>query len=106
MVKAHNQARLVHSLGSPQVAGLNGLMVLLATTREGFSTKRVEIIKDRNILWLADGVLSGHEVEELRNLGLDVTVFDDTFDVKDQGAVLDAIHTIKEHHPGEKVCIV
>lgn len=78
-------------------------MVFLAMTRLGYEA--YVSLKSRAPLWVADGVLTPKELDELRAIGLSVTNFTRKIDFADPEELADAISTIREHHPGEPIWV-
>ena len=79
-------------------------MVFLVVSKSGLA----EVLRLNNgtraIMWLAHGLLADSEVESLRSVGHDVTVWsypESTSFEELQGSVA----TIEEHHPGHTVWV-
>jgi hypothetical protein len=80
-------------------------MVIFVLTKVGFSDVSA-LAKEGNIpLWLNQGVLTQTEIDALRAIGLDVTDFTYKIDPKNEVQISEAIHTISEHHPGERIWV-
>lgn len=78
-------------------------MVFLATTRPGYDAYLA--LHSRAALWVADGVLTTKELEELRASGINVTNFTRSIDFTDLAALADAMRIIRGHHPGETLWV-
>ena len=77
-------------------------MPLLALTRAGVASF-VQGNPNSACLWIGSDVLSEAEVEKLRNMNREVSVF--VHPVRTRHEIGDAIPTLREHHPDEPVWI-
>lgn len=78
-------------------------MVIFALTRKGFEELESIIKSGDYPVWIGSNVLSGEEIEELRASNIPVTNFTYQIDPVDKEALLEALCTIAEHHPDERV---
>ena len=80
-------------------------MVFLVVTRAGYD----ELLRICNHfpspLWVACEVLSESELGALHASGANVSVFDRTINPKDSAAIEDALYTIAQHHPNQRVWV-
>ena len=88
-----------------RTAESRGHMVFFALTRSGLDELMAEIGRTPSPLWVNDGVLSANEMKGLREAGIDLTNFTRPIALEDQSAVITALETIGEHHPGEVIWI-
>jgi hypothetical protein len=79
-------------------------MVLLILTRQGFEDYAA-LETDLGPLWLAADVLSSQELADLRLSRRSVTSFSRVIELGDAEQISEALETIKEHHPGERVWV-
>ena len=77
-------------------------MPLLALTRAGVASF-VHGIPQSACLWIGSDVLSEVEIQKLRTMELEVSVF--MHPVRTREEIEDAIPTLREHHPNEPVWI-
>ncbi|HMW73570.1 MAG TPA: hypothetical protein PKD17_17210 [Cellvibrionaceae bacterium] len=78
-------------------------MVIFVVTKDGFRELEVIIKTGFYPVWVGANVLSEHELGRYRNMDLDITNFSYEIDPADSEALTDALATIAEHHPGERV---
>ena len=78
-------------------------MVFLATTRRGYEAYMT--LSPGAALWLSAGILSSRELRDLRARGHSVTDFSYSIDQSDPEAMMDAVSTIREHHPHEPLWV-
>ena len=78
-------------------------MVFLATSRRGYEA--YISLNAGGALWVSAGILSPHELSELRARGYSVTNFSYAVSQGDRDAMMDAVSTIREHHPDETLWI-
>lgn len=78
-------------------------MVLFILTREGLEDVRPIIAG--NAVWVNVGVLSDQEVDELRATGLDLTRFTIPVDPLSNDEMSEAVYTIAQHHPGQRIWV-
>jgi hypothetical protein len=80
-------------------------MVYLALTPAGLtdltSTGRVDSL----VIWVSAEVASPGELAALRSRGIDVTEFMRRIDVADASSLGQALDTIGQHHPGQRVWV-
>lgn len=79
-------------------------MVFLILTRQGFDAYAA-LGRDAGPLWLAADVLAKDELAELQRSHGSVTNFGFLIEPGDWSLISEAIETIKEHHPGERVWV-
>ncbi|WHI52368.1 hypothetical protein P3339_06185 [Microbulbifer sp. MLAF003] len=78
-------------------------MVIFAVTRSGY-TELEQIIRSALYpVWVGDGVLNEQEIDSLRSSDIDLTNFNYAIDPSDDSALDEALATIAEHHPNERV---
>ena len=80
-------------------------MIHFATSRKSYDQLAASSAWPPSALWVAHGVLSSPELADLRASGLAVTDFTNPFDSSDQMQIADALVIIREHHPGQIVCV-
>lgn len=78
-------------------------MVYLILSREGFNHLRVVVEELKNPVWVTSNVLDRREINEYRERGMDLTVFDHTIDYNDKARLKSEIEMVKLHHPGMQV---
>jgi hypothetical protein len=78
-------------------------MVLFILTREGYEDVRSLVPTSK--VWVNIGVLSDTEIADLRCSGVDLTNFTRSLDDLYSGQLQLALHTIAEHHPGERIWV-
>lgn len=78
-------------------------MVFLATSRRGYEA--YISLNSGGALWVSAGILSPHELSDLRARGYSVTNFSYAIGQDDRDTMLDALSTIREHHPEETLWI-
>jgi hypothetical protein len=80
------------------------VMVTFALTRRGYdSVRRRGSVPSP--LWVAPDVLSDTEIQDLRANGIVVTNFTQPINIADPAAIKQAMGTIAEHHPGERIVV-
>ena len=79
-------------------------MVFFALSKQGVSAF-VSLWQENRThqLWVSGGVLSQHEVDELRASGMPVSVFTHEIYLQSAGAMTHAIDVIREHHPSDLI---
>jgi hypothetical protein len=80
-------------------------MIFFILTKDAFNEMTTVIRSTKSPVWVGDGVLSEIELSGLRSNGMEITNFTYSIDPSDHGKVLDAISTIEEHHPGERIWV-
>ncbi len=78
-------------------------MIILATTRDGFFELEPVIKTGKHPVWIGSDVLSETELAEYRTNGIDLTNFNFSINPENKEEVEDALATISEHHPNERV---
>ena len=79
-------------------------MVLFVFTKPGW-LEMEEPIRAGNPVWVNDGVLTHEELTSYRTAGVNLTTFSTRVDPEDDAALREALCTIAEHHPGERLWI-
>ncbi len=74
-------------------------MVIVILTRAGFVDVRERLIALRCPVWTNGGVLSATEVKELRDEGIDLSVFSGKFDPANNESLEAMLDTVELHHP-------
>ena len=77
-------------------------MPFLALSRAGVASA-VQVSPTRARLWLSSDVLSEVEIQALRAMGAEISVF--IHPVRTEDEIAEATHTLREHHPDEPVWI-
>ena len=80
-------------------------MVIFALTRNGFEEIQSVLGPLETSLWVNGEVLSQGEQARLRQDGIPLAVFTRCIDPSDREAVRDAVDTIAEHHPEERIWV-
>lgn len=80
-------------------------MVILIAIRSGYEELKPLIISGEYPVWIGADVLSQLEVDSLRGLGVELSVFSYSIDPANIEDVEGALITISEHHPGQKVWV-
>jgi hypothetical protein len=81
-------------------------MVFLILSRCGYDNwKMLAALMKAPIIWLADGILSHDECQQLRHSGFNLTVFSKTTKLTHAEDLAAAIATIEEHHPEEVIWV-
>lgn len=80
-------------------------MVTLVLTRDGYEHLVTALGQVPPQLWVNANVLSGEELHTLRAAGHDVTNFAKPIPLRDQAAIYDAIQTVQEHHPLQRLWV-
>ncbi|WHI52748.1 hypothetical protein P3339_08290 [Microbulbifer sp. MLAF003] len=78
-------------------------MVIFATTKEGFRELEAVIKTGKYPVWIGCNVLSASEIDSYREMKLDITNFSYEIDPVNEEELNEALTTIAEHHPGERV---
>ncbi|WP_020413314.1 hypothetical protein [Microbulbifer variabilis] len=78
-------------------------MVIFATTKEGFRELETVIKTGKYLVWIGCNVLSASELDSYREMKLDITNFSYEIDPVNEEELNEALATIAEHHPGERV---
>ena len=80
-------------------------MVIFALTRAGYFDVEPLIRSGSHVVWLNADLLDGATIEALRQSGVSVTTFSVPIDPNDIDAIDEAVATIEEHHPGERIWV-
>lgn len=78
-------------------------MVFFALTKAGFDEVETFIRNTECAVWINAGVLTELEQSAMRQEGVELTAFFDRIDSSNQVAIDEAVVTIAQHHPGERV---
>lgn len=78
-------------------------MVIFVVTKEGFRELEPVIKTGNYPVWIGGDVLSASDLDDYRKMDLDITNFSFAIDPADEGELDNALETIAEHHPGERV---
>ena len=80
-------------------------MATLILTRGGYDDLLKTLGRVPAQLWVNAGVLSEDELGELRTAGHDVTNFTHEISPSNPTEIADAIHTVREHHPLQRLWV-
>jgi hypothetical protein len=80
-------------------------MVYLALTPAGLNDLTSAEPADGLVIWVSADVASLGEIAALRSRGIDVTEFSRKIDVADPRSLGQALDTIGQHHPGQRVWV-
>ena len=80
-------------------------MVFLALTRAGYDELTAKLDEVPSPIWVNAGVLSASEVSQLRADGVDLSCFTNPIDHSQPSALVNAVATISEHHPGQAIWV-
>lgn len=78
-------------------------MVIFVITKEGFEDMRSLIESGKYPIWLNDGIRSKSEIDYLRSKNIEVSFFNYVVDIEDEESLAEAIFTVAEHHPSERI---
>ncbi|MBT1065494.1 hypothetical protein KJY73_18045 [Bowmanella sp. Y26] len=78
-------------------------MIIFAVTKEGFRELEAVIVTGKYPVWIGSNVLSESELASYREMDLDITNFSYEIDPANNEELDDALATIAEHHPNERV---
>jgi hypothetical protein len=78
-------------------------MVIFAVTRKGYLELEPIIKSALYPVWVGGDVLNEQELDSLRSSNIDLTNFSYTIAPCDDRALDEALITIAEHHPNERV---
>ncbi len=81
------------------------VMVFFVVTSEGYKELCRTLIEPPSPLWVCEGVLTEAETGTLRSSGTSITVFNRVISSKDAGAIEEALYTITQHHPDERIWV-
>lgn len=80
-------------------------MVHFIVTRKGYEKLVARLGYTPSPVWFGFGVINDSERAALTKAGVDVSTFTTPFTGSDGSVFEDALHTIKEHHPGDTVWV-
>jgi len=80
-------------------------MVIFALTKDGYEEIADMIQSAEFSVWVNKGVLTDEEMNNLRRAGVSLTNFTNYIAPTKLNAILEALETIGEHHPGERVWV-
>ena len=80
-------------------------MVIFITSKIGFEEMKNTISTKKHAIWIGNGVLADEEIKNYRSSGINLSVFDAHYDLSNSEHIEDAILTIKEHHPNERIFV-
>jgi len=81
-------------------------MVFFVLTRTGYEELLNRFGKMvPNPLWANKDVFSADELDEMRQQGSEVTNFTYIVNIQDSVEIAEAVQTIQEHHPGQRVWV-
>jgi hypothetical protein len=80
-------------------------MVFFILTRDGFDELKISLGRVPSPVWVNKDVLSLDEIEALRKDRIDVTNFVRYIDPFNEFAIADAMSTVQDHHPGQRVWV-
>jgi len=78
-------------------------MIIFAVTKEGFRELEAVILTGKYPVWIGSNVLSESELAIYREMDLDITNFSYEIDPANNEVLDDALATIAEHHPNERI---
>ena len=78
-------------------------MIIFAVTKEGFRELEAVIVTGKYPIWIGGKVLSESELASYREMDLDITNFSYEIDPANYEVLDDALATVAEHHPNERV---
>ncbi len=78
-------------------------MIIFAVTKKGFQELESVITTGKYPVWIGSNVLSESELASYRKMDLDITNFSYEIDPANNEELDDALATIAEHHPNERV---
>ncbi|MBB3060610.1 hypothetical protein [Microbulbifer rhizosphaerae] len=78
-------------------------MIIFSVTRKGFKELEPIIKSGKYPVWIGGNVLSEEEVEAVRDENVSLTNFSYQIYPTDKEALEEALCTIAEHHPKERV---
>jgi len=81
----------------------NFIMIIFLLSKEGFKELENIIHTGKYPVWVGGGVLTDVEISTVREKGVDLTTFSYLINLTDDKAIKEALATIAEHHPGERV---
>ena len=81
-------------------------MVFLVLTRAGYEDVKGHLrTAAGTILWINQDIASPNELSDLRATGVSVTNFTRLLGIDDEAAVNEALFTIKDHHPNNRIWV-
>jgi hypothetical protein len=78
-------------------------MVIFILTREGFNEMAPFVKGGLHPIWLNYGVLSQPEINLLISENIEISQFNYVINIDDEEALAEAIFTVAEHHPGQRI---
>ncbi|MDE1466046.1 hypothetical protein [Spartinivicinus poritis] len=72
-------------------------------TREGFEEVKPIILTGKYPVWINGGILTESELNIIRKQDINLSNFIEFISLEDNAAIDEALDTISEHHPGERV---
>ncbi|WP_428241541.1 hypothetical protein [Gynuella sp.] len=78
-------------------------MIIFAVTKNGFLELETVIKSGLYPVWVGANVLSEEELSNYREMDIDITNFSYEIDPSNDEELDDALITVAEHHPGERV---
>lgn len=78
-------------------------MVIFVLTKEGFEEMEPFINTGKYPVWLSGGVVEQDGIDSLISDNVDISYFDHVVDLEDKEAIAEALCTIAQHHPGERI---
>lgn len=83
--------------------GVKFFMVIFILTKEGFNEMEPFVKTGEHPIWLNGGVLCQAEIDLLISEDIEVSYFNYVVDIGDEEALAEAIFSVAEHHPGERI---
>lgn len=80
-------------------------MIFFILTKDGFMQMEQVIRSQRSPVWVNNGLFSESELSSLRSSGMEITNFTFRISPYDPEKIVDAVFTIEEHHPGERIWV-
>jgi hypothetical protein len=80
-------------------------MIIFAVTKEGFQELEPVIKTGKYPVWIGGNVLSESELDRYREMDINITSFRYVIDPANDEELDDALVTIEEHHPKERICL-
>ena len=78
-------------------------MVIFASSKEGFQELESIIRTGQYSIWVGGNVLTDEEISNYREMGIEITNFNNEIDTGNKNELDNALMTIGEHHPGERI---
>jgi hypothetical protein len=80
-------------------------MVIFIISIIGFKEMEDTIVSNKWTVWIGKNVLSENQVKKYRDQGLNITVFSTDFNEAKTEVIEEALYTIQEHHPSERLLV-